>query len=212
MKKYIAFLALAGIILAAGCASGDTSSTALATAADTEIAPLEPDIAFLTREAPTEPETPPQTLVTYSGNGLASAAVMTLGSYEWNYQGTASVACSAEPLTAYADGLITAAVDLDSVSENEPKIQLGNAEITGAQFYPLDGSDSFALDFTPDGSISFPDEAYSGVAVVDLSFEQGTAQYYFAVTRSQNDTSQTAGPARNDTSRPPETAQENPSQ
>ena len=75
MKKYIALLALAGIILATGCASGDTSSTALATAiapdpSETEIAVLEPDIAVLTREAPTEPETPPQTLVTYSGNGL----------------------------------------------------------------------------------------------------------------------------------------------
>lgn len=191
MKKYIALLALAGIILATGCASGDTSSTAIALDhVETEIAVLEPDIAFLTREAPTEPETPPQTLVTYSGNGLASAAVMTLGSYEWNYQGANSTACSAGPLRACADGLITAVVDLDLVSENEPKIQLGNAEITGAQFYPLDESESFALDYTPDGSISFPSEAYSGVAVVSLSFEQGNADYYFAVTRSQTDPSQ----------------------
>lgn len=82
---------------------------------------LEPDIAFLTREAPSELETPPQELVTYSGNGLASAAVMTLGSYTWSYQGEDTASCSAGPLTAYADGLITAVVDLDLVSENEPK-------------------------------------------------------------------------------------------
>lgn len=191
MKKYIAPLTLAGILLATGCASADTSSTAIALdPVETEIAALEPDIAFLTREAPTEPETPPQTLVTYSGNGLASAAVMTLGSYEWSYQGNCTEASSAGPLSAYADGLITAVVDLDLVSENEPKIQLGNAEITEVQFYPLDESESYALDYTPDGSISFPSEAYSGVAAVSLSFDQGTAQYYFAVTRSQTDPSQ----------------------
>ena len=76
------------------------------------------------------------------------------------------------------------------MSENEPKIQLSGAELTGAQFYPLDESESCALDYTPDGSISFPDEAYSGVAVVSLSFPQGNADYYFAVTRSQTDPSQ----------------------
>ena len=191
MKKYIALLALAGIILATGCTSADTSSTAIALdPSETEIAALEPDIAFLTREAPTEPETPPQTLVTYSGNGLASAAVMTLGSYEWSYQGANSTACSVGPLIAYADGLITAVVDFDFVSENEPKIQLSGTELTGAQFYPLDESESCALDYTPDGSISFPSEAYSGVAVVSLSFGQGNADYYFAVTRSQTDPSQ----------------------
>lgn len=128
--------------------------------------------------------------MTYSGNGLASAAVMTLGSYTWSYQGEDTASCSAGPLTAYADGLITAVVDLDLVSENEPKIQLSGAELTGAQFYPLDESESCALDYTPDGSISFPDEAYSGVAVVSLSFPQGNADYYFAVTRSQTEPSQ----------------------
>ena len=143
MKKYAALLALAGIILAAGCTSSDTSSAAIALdPSETEIAVLEPDIAFLTREAPSEPETPPQELVTYSGNGLASAAVMTLGSYTWSYQGEDTASCSAGPLTAYADGLITAVVDLDLVSENEPKIQLSGAELTGAQFYPLDESRS----------------------------------------------------------------------
>ena len=191
MKKYAALLALAGIILAAGCTSSDTSSASIALdPSETEIAVLEPDIAFLTREAPSEPETPPQELVTYSGNGLASAAVMTLGSYTWSYQGEDTASCSAGPLTAYADGLITAVVDLDLVSENEPQIQLSGAELTGAQFYPLDESESCALDYTPDGSISFPDEAYSGVAVVSLSFPQGNADYYFAVTRSQTDPSQ----------------------
>ena len=191
MKKYVALLALAGIILATGCTSSDTSSTAIALDhSETKIAALEPDIAFLTREAPTEPETPPQELVTYSGNGLASAAVMTLGSYTWSYQGEDTDSCSAGPLRAYADGLITAVVDLDFVSENEPKIQLSGAELTGAQFYPLDESESYALDCTPDGSISFPSEAYSGVAVASLSFPQGNADYYFAVTRSQTDPSQ----------------------
>lgn len=191
MKKYVALLALAGIILATGCTSSDTSSAAIALdPSETEIAALEPDIAFLTREAPTEPETPPQELVTYSGNGLASAAVMTLGSYTWSYQGEDTDSCSEGPLRAYADGLITAVVDLDLVSENEPKIQLSGAELTGAQFYPLDESESCALDYTPDGSISFPSEAYSGVAVVSLSFPQGNADYYFAVTRSQTDPSQ----------------------
>ena len=191
MKKYAALLALAGIILAAGCTSSDTSSASIALdPSETEIAALEPDIAFLTREAPSELETPPQELVTYSGNGLASAAVMTLGSYTWSYQGEDTASCSAGPLTAYADGLITAVVDLDLVSENEPKIQLSGAELTGAQFYPLDESESCALDYTPDGSISFPDEAYSGVAVVSLSFPQGNADYYFAVTRSQTEPSQ----------------------
>ena len=76
------------------------------------------------------------------------------------------------------------------MSENEPQIQLSGAELTGAQFYPLDESESCALDYTPDGSISFPDEAYSGVAVVSLSFPQGNADYYFAVTRSQTEPSQ----------------------
>ena len=192
MKKYAALLALAGIILAAGCTSSDTSSstTIALDPSETEIAALEPDIAFLTREAPTELETPPQELVTYSGNGMASAAVMTLGSYTWSYQGEDTASCSAGPLTAYADGLITAVVDIDFVSENEPKIQLSGAELTGAQFYPLDESESCALDYTPDGSISFPDEASSGVAVVSLSFPQGNADYYFAVTRSQTEPSQ----------------------
>lgn len=53
MKKYAALLALAGIILAAGCTSSDTSSASIALdPSETEIAALEPDIAFLTREAP----------------------------------------------------------------------------------------------------------------------------------------------------------------
>ena len=96
MKKYAALLALAGIILAAGCTSSDTSSASIALdPSETEIAALEPDIAFLTREAPSELETPPQELVTYSGNGLASAAVMTLGSYTWSYQGEDTASCSA---------------------------------------------------------------------------------------------------------------------
>lgn len=63
MKKYAALLALAGIILAAGCTSSDTSSASIALdPSETEIAVLEPDKAFLTREAPSEPETPPQEL------------------------------------------------------------------------------------------------------------------------------------------------------
>ena len=48
MKKYAALLALAGIILAAGCTSSDTSSASIALdPSETEIAVLEPDIACL---------------------------------------------------------------------------------------------------------------------------------------------------------------------
>lgn len=196
MKKYIAFLAIAGIILSAGCASNNTptdSSPAIALDPyETEIARIiEPDIAFLTREAPTEPETPPQMLVTYSGNGLAAAALMTLGSYEWTYQGEESTFSSSGPLRSYADGLITAVVDLDMVSENEPKLQLGSGEeISGAKLYSLDDSGISDLQYTADGVISFPTDVCSGVAAVSISFGQGTADYYFTVTRSQTDPSQ----------------------
>lgn len=196
MKKYIAFLALAGIILTTGCASGESannSSNALAPdPSETEIAPdIEPDIAFLTREVQTEPETPPTMLVSWSGNGIATAALMTLGSYEWTYGGETSTVSSESPLRAYTDGLITAVADLDLVSENEPQIQLNSgAEITGAKFCPLDDSSEIELSCTADGVISFPSDVYSGVATVSLSFEQGTAEYYFAVTRSQTDPSQ----------------------
>lgn len=198
MKKYYALLALAGILLATGCSSGNVStdsSNAIAPAPSEYVKDLaggaETETAFLTTEVPSESETPPQMMITYSGNGVACASVMTLGSSEWEYGGKITASCSAGVLRAYADGLITATVDLDLVSENEPKIQLWNgAEITGATLYTPDDSDIIPLSYTADGTIFFPNDVYSGVAAISLSFEQGNAEYYFAVTRSQTDPSQ----------------------
>lgn len=191
MKKYITLLALAGMLLTAGCAAGNTATgSSNAIEKDPAETAYEPDIAFLTREAPTEQETPPQLMVTYSGSGIATAAAMTLGSSEWTYGGKTTETYVSAPLKAYADGLVTAVADLDLVSENEPQILLRDgAEITGAELYMLDSSDTMPLSYTPDGVLSFPNEVYNGVAAVSVSFEQGTAVYYFAVTRSQTDPS-----------------------
>lgn len=181
MKRYIAFSAIITALALTGCASGADSSTALAT----EIAPAveQPDIAFVTREAPDD-SAPPQLGVEYSGNGLASMSVLTLGSGEWNADGTTSVICSADPLESESSGAITAKIDLDCV-DGSPKILLYGGTLKEAELFPLDGSDSIALDFSGDGTVEFPADSPDGVVSVKVDFDRGSCEYFFTVTRSQ---------------------------
>ncbi len=180
MKKYLSFLAITSMILLAGCSSSPSadSSTALA----------ETEIAWITKEAePQDTTTPPQLMVEFSGDGLASASALTLGNYDWN----GGSATGASPLTASLDGKITTQVDLDLVAEGEPKLLLNSgAELTSVEYYPLDGTEGIQPEFTADGVIKLPQEATYGIVTANLTYPQGSAEYYFLIKRSQTDQSQ----------------------
>lgn len=187
MRKYFSIAALSAFILLAGCASqgvDNSSSTALGVIDNLN----ETEIALVTRDVqPEELTEPPQLMVQYSGDGVSSAAAMTLMNYTWD----GSVACGADPVSAAVDGIIRTDVDLDLVSDGEPSILLReDSVITAVKLYKLDDSDSIDLDFTQDGVIKFPSDVMSGVVSVSVKFEQGEAEYCFSVHRSQTDLSE----------------------
>ena len=96
--------------------------------------------------------------------------MMTLMNYNWD----GSIACGAGPVSEAVSGNISADVDLDLVSANEPKIGLrAGSEITAAKLYTLEDSDSIDLDFTQDGVIKFPEDVTGGVVSVSVKYEQG---------------------------------------
>lgn len=190
MKKYLSVITLATVLALSGCSSQNSSgadndsSTALASdLTKTEIA-----LVSETGEVPPEDTTkPPQIMVEYSGDGVSSAAMMTLMNYTWD----GSIACGADPVSEAVSGNISADVDLDLVSANEPKIGLrAGSEITAANLYTLEDSDSIDLDFTQDGVIKFPEDVTGGVVSVSVKYEQGEAEYCFSVHRSQTDLSE----------------------
>lgn len=196
MKKAISAISLAAFMALTGC-SNRQEAPADQQSADSSIALATPDhgeteIALVTCEPEPEDETkPPQLLVEYSGNGLACAAVMTLGNYTWDNNGQAANACGTDPVECAENGSITAKVDLDLASEGEPRVNVRpGAEITEVMLYPMDGSDRVVADFTADGSISFPASVTDGVAEVSVKYPQGEAEYYFMVERSQTDPSE----------------------
>lgn len=170
--------------------SDNTSSNAIEEiAAMTELArETEPavDLAIVTGEAQQEQNEPPKLMVTYSGGGLAAAAVMTTGSYCWSTDDGELCVDSIGPVGCAAEGFITACVDLDTVSANEPKITLGGGKLLMAELFDYDGN-IIDLDFTADGVISYPENIYEGVTSVKVQFDQGTADYYFMVKRSVTD-------------------------
>lgn len=209
MKKHIALIAAMLFILAlSGCASNETGSAPAAPSAGasegaaTEAPPINPedsapaiapaaeyeetDIAFVTMESPEEiSDMPPRLQVMYSGDGLSACAAMTIGTYSWDDGEGIIDSDSIGPVACAVEGAITARVDLDAVSENEPKINLyGGAEITGAKLFPLDGGDFSELSYTADGVISVPSDVYDGVVCVSASFPQGVSDYFFLVERS----------------------------
>lgn len=212
MKKHIALIAAMTFILAlSGCASNETGSAPAAPSAGasegaaTEAPPINPadsapaiapapeyeetDIAFVTMESPEEiSDMPPRLQVMYSGDGLSACAAMTIGTYSWDDGEGIIDSDSIGPVACAVEGAITAKVDLDAVSENEPKINLyGGAEITGAKLFPLDGGDFSELSYTVDGVISVPSDVYDGVVCVSASFPRGESDYYFIVSRSLTD-------------------------
>lgn len=193
MKRVISAISLAAVLALTGCSNPTTDQQSGDSSIAIGIADYgETEIALVTCEPEPEDETkPPQLLVEYSGNGLASAAVMTLGNYAWDNNGQAANACGVSPVECAENGLITAKVDLDLVSEGEPRVNVRpGAEITEVMLYPMDGSDRVVADFTADGSISFPASATDGVAAVSVKYPQGEAEYYFIVERSQTDPSE----------------------
>lgn len=183
MKRYLYVITLAAVIALSGCSSQgssdsrDDSSNALISADNVT------EIARVTGEVTPEDTTrPPQLMVEYSGDGVASAAMMTTGSYTWDGSGVSS----AGAVSAALNGEITADVDLDLVSDGEPKIGLrANSRISGVKLYSLDSGEESQLDFTADGIITFPADITNGVVGVLVEFPQGEAEYYFAVHRSQ---------------------------
>lgn len=188
MKRYLSIIALSAFIALTGCASqgaGSDSDTSIALGV---VDKSETEIALVTGDVQPEDLTePPQIMVQYSGDGVASASAMTLGNYTWD----GSVACGADPVTTAAYGQITAEVDLDLISDGEPKIGLrAGSEITSVKLYPLDGSDAAELEYTQDGVIKFPADVTSGVVDVSIKYAQGDADYYFTVLRSQTDKSE----------------------
>ena len=197
MKKR--FLMIFTAILALTGCSSQTPNSAPSAGSETDLAAEQvnsvaaiTEIAWVTAEAPDEPlREPPQLQVTYSGDGLAACAAMTLGTYTWNDGEGVVCADSIGPAACAAEGRITAVVDLDTAAENEPKINLwAGAEMTGAELHPLDGETIRALDFTQDGVISFPADVYDGVVCVYAKFPEGNASYFFMVERSLTDPSQ----------------------
>lgn len=201
MKKRFLMI-FAAILALSGCSSPQTmTSGAPAVGNETEPAVEQvnsvaaiTEIALVTAEVPNEPRhEPPQLQVTYSGDGLANCAAMTLGTYTWD--DGKIIADSIGPVACAAEGRITAKVDLDVVSENEPKINLwGGAELTGAVLYPLDGETTKTLEFTQDGVISFPADVYDGVVCVSAKFPEGNADYFFMVERSLTNPTQPPEP------------------
>lgn len=193
MKRVISAISLAAVLALTGCSNPTTDQQSGDSSIAIGIADYgETEIALVTCEPEPEDETkPPQLLVEYSGNGLASAAVMTLGNYAWDNNGQAANACGVSPVECAENGLITAKVDLDLVSEGEPRVNVRpGAEITEVMLYPMDGSDRVVADFTADGSISFPASVTDGVAAVSVKYPQGEAEYFFMVERSQTDPSE----------------------
>lgn len=193
MKREISAISLAAVLALTGCSNPTTDQRSADSSIAIGIADYgEIEIAIETGEPEPEDNTkPPQLLVEYSGNGLACAAVMTLGNYTWDSNGQVTNACGASPVECAVSGLITAKVDLDLVSEGEPRVNVRpGAEITEVMLYPMDGSDRVVADFTTDGSISFPASVTDGVAAVSVNYPQGEAEYFFMVERSQTDPSQ----------------------
>ncbi len=191
MKKYLSFIAAAAFIALSGCSS-QIDGGAADSAAATDTAAYETDIALEVQDS--EPENmmqPPQIMVEYSGDGISSAAALTLGGYKWDSNGCVTVSDSVGAVQSAEMGIITAQVDLDLVSDGEPKVGIrADSEITCVTFFPTDGSDSRTLGFTDSGIIQFPDDAANGVVSVQVKYPQGEAEYYFTVTRSQTDLSE----------------------
>lgn len=188
MKRYLSVIALSAFIALTGCASqgaGSDSETSIAIGVADK---SETEIALVTGDVQPEDLTePPRIMVQYSGDGVACASAMTIGNYTWD----GSVACGADPVTTAAYGHIDATVDLDLVSDGEPKIGLrAGSEITSVKLYPLDGSDAVELEYTQDGTVKFPADVTSGVVDVSVKYAQGDADYYFTVLRSQTDNSE----------------------
>lgn len=167
--------------------SGGNSAPAIALAGTNETELI--DMAMEENQAPEETrKSPPQLQVTYSGDGLAHCAAMTLGTYTWDDGEEIICVDSAGPVASAVEGYIHAEVDLDAVSENEPKINLyAGAEISSVRLYPLDGEDCIDLEYTADGVIKFPENIYDGVVVVSAKFPEGNADYFFMVKRSLTD-------------------------
>lgn len=188
MKRYLYVITLAAVLALSGCSSQgssdsrDDSSNALISADNVT------EIARVTGEVTPEDTTrPPQLTVEYSGDGVASAAMMTTGSYTWDGSGESS----AGAVSAALNGEITADVDLDLVSDGEPKIGLrANSGISGVKLYSLDSGEESQLDFTADGVITFPADITNGVVSVLVEFPQGEAEYCFTVHRSQTNLSE----------------------
>lgn len=208
MKKNIALIA-AALLALTGCTSHQVNNSSVTSDAQISavgsaepaagISPdnssisiaeqYETEIAWETQETPDEPRRePPQLQVIYSGDGLANCAAMTLGTYSWDTGSGVICADSIGPVACAAAGHISAVVDLDTVAQGEPKINLwGGAEITGASLYPLDNSEAFGLEVTQDAVILFPEDVTGGVVCVYTKFPEGEAVYYFMVKRTLTD-------------------------
>lgn len=191
MKRKTIFAAMAAVVALTGCSSQGAGSADSSTSLGV-VSNEETEIARVTGEVPqADTSQPPSLGVQYSGDGLAAMALMTLGNYSWDNNGEMVNACGASPVQCALNGNITAKVDLDLVSDGEPKVNLySGAEITSVTLFPMDGSENTALEYTADGVISFPDSVMSGVVDVAVKFPQGDAEYYFLVERSQTDPSE----------------------
>lgn len=191
MKRRTIFAAMAAVVALTGCSSQGAGSADSSTALGV-VSNEETEIARVTGEVPqADTSQPPSLGVQYSGDGLAAMALMTLGNYSWDNNGEMVNACGASPVQCALNGNITAKVDLDLVSDGEPKVNLySGAEITSVTLFPMDGSENTALEYTADGVISFPDSVMSGVVDVAVKFPQGDAEYFFLVGRSQTDPSE----------------------
>ena len=194
MKKSIAVIT-AALLTLSGCAFESADNTAASGAQEVSSSPAiaevnsaATEIALEIPENPDEPRRePPQLQVVYSGDGLASCAAMTLGTYTWDTGDSVICVDSIGAVACAAEGYISAVVDLDTAAENEPKINLyGGAEITGAQLFPLEGG-VIELSFTPDGVITVPEDIYDGVVCVSAKFPEGEADYFFMVERTLTD-------------------------
>lgn len=123
---------------------------------------------------------PPSLLVNAGGPWIK----MTKGSWEWTTTeiidgeeyATDTIACGADPLTAYENGRLPLAVTsgIDSVSVGLPE----GAEISYARWYKFDGEGGGEL--TVSGSaVTLPEDAGQTGFCIGVRFPQGECDYFF---------------------------------
>lgn len=199
MKKMWLF-ALASAVLLTGCASDQAKTGAGAGGegiADTDSAPAFTEIAkenITIAESETQPAekltSPPDVMLSTTTEMIASAAVMTKGSYSWSYEENEGEMVSVIADCALPGEIknVTAVFNPDELI-NVPQIILpSGAKIVKVQCW--NGTETQDVDFDGKGNISIPEFPIGDTYCVTVEFdgtgfsygEHGTCDYIFRTT------------------------------